>query len=72
MFFLKMQKKNVYWNEKRKFDESIAEKPKLKRQNQPGKGLKALTPKQILSGLPISLAQLKVENNSQKLKNEIR
>ena len=56
MFFLKMQKKNVYWNEKRKFDESIAEKPKLKRQNQPGKGLKALTPKQILSGLPISLA----------------
>ena len=31
-----------------------------------------LTPYQKLSRLPISLAQLKVGNNSQKLKNEIR
>ena len=37
-----------------------------------GHGLKILTPQQILSRLPISLAQLKVGNNSQNLKNEIR
>ena len=36
------------------------------------KDLKILTPNQILSRLPISLAQLKVRNNSEKLKNEIR
>ena len=43
--------------------------------NQPeqkGKGLKILTPNQMLSRLPISLAQLKAGNNSEKLKNEIR
>ena len=37
-----------------------------------GKGYKILTPKQVLSRLPISLAQLKVGNNSEKLQNEIR
>ena len=37
-----------------------------------GKGLKILTPNQMLSRLPIFLAQLKVGNNSEKLKNEIR
>ena len=36
-----------------------------------GKGLKILTPQQMLSRLPISLAQLKAGNNSEKLKNEI-
>ena len=40
--------------------------------NQPGKGLKILTPDQMLSRLSISLSQLKAGNNSQKLKNEIR
>ena len=35
-------------------------------------GLKILTPNQILGRLPISLAQLKEGNNSEKLKNEIR
>ena len=43
---------------------------KLKQQE--GKGLKILTPNQMLSRLPISLAQLKAGNNSEKLKNEIR
>ena len=42
------------------------------KQNQEGKGLKILTPQQMLSRLPITLAQLKAENNSEKLKNEIR
>ena len=40
--------------------------------NQSGQGLKILTPNQMLSRLPISLAQLKAGNNSEKLKNEIR
>ena len=40
--------------------------------NQSGKGSKILTPYQMLSRLPISLAQLKAGNNSEKLKNEIR
>ena len=48
-------------------EESAAE-----RRNQPGKGLKILTTGQMLSRLPISLAQLKAGNNSQKLKTEIR
>ena len=37
-----------------------------------GKGLKILTPKQMLQRLPIALAQVKAGNNSQSLLNEIR
>ena len=37
-----------------------------------GDGLKILTPNQMLSRLPITLAQLKAGNNSEKLKNKIR
>ena len=39
---------------------------------QKGKGLKILIPKQMITRLPILLAQLKAGNNSQKLRNEIR
>ena len=39
---------------------------------QSGQGLKILTPSQILSKLPISLAQLNAENSLERLKNEIR
>ena len=39
---------------------------------QSGQGLKILTPNHMLSRLPISLAQLKARNNSEKHKNEIR
>ena len=39
---------------------------------QQGSGLKILTPNQMLSRLPITLAQLKAGNNSEKFKNEIR
>ena len=35
-------------------------------------GLKILTPNQMLTRLPISLAQLNAGNNSENLKNEIR
>ena len=45
---------------------------KFNKQNQQGQGLKILMPDQMLSRLPISLAQLKARNNSQKLKNKIR
>ena len=41
-------------------------------EQQEGKGLKILTPSQMLCRLPISLAQLKAGNNSEKLKKEIR
>ena len=36
------------------------------------KGLKILTPNEMLCRLPISLAQLKAGNNSEKLKNRIK
>ena len=45
---------------------------KFNKQNQEGQGLKILAPNQMFSRLPISLAKLKAENNSEKLKNEIR
>ena len=48
-------------------EESAEQRRKYK-----GHGLKILTPQQMLSRLPISLAHLKAGNNSQKLKNETR
>ena len=53
-----------------KIVEKILEFDQLKQQQ--GHVLKILTPNQMLSRLPISLAQLKAGNNSEKLKNEIR
>ena len=44
----------------------------LNNKKQLGIGLKMLIPNQMLSRLPITLAQLKAGNNSEKLKNEIR
>ena len=41
-------------------------------QTKSGEGLKILTTAQMLSILPITLAQLKAGNNYEKLKNEIR
>ena len=48
------------------YEESAAQR------NQQGKGLKILTPNQMLSRLPISLAQIKARNNFEKLKNKAR
>ena len=45
---------------------------KSNKQKQEGEGLKILTPRQMLSRLPIYLAQLGAENNSKGLKNERR
>ena len=41
-------------------------------QKQQGKGLKIITPKQMLSRLPVLLSEIHAGNNSAKLKNEIR
>ena len=52
--------------------EIVKEILNFNKQNQKGQGLKILIPSQMLSRLPITLAQLKAGNNSEKLKNEIR
>ena len=49
-----------------------SEKSAGQRRIKKGQGLKILTPDQMLSRLPITLAQLKAGNTSEKLKNEIR
>ena len=49
-----------------------SEEPAEQNKKQRGVGLKILTPNQMLSRLSITLAQLKAENNSQKLIKEIR
>ena len=50
----------------------ILEAKRLAREDQVGKGLKILTPNQMLKRLPIALAQVKAGNNSEGLLNEIR
>ena len=76
----KMQKifKNVPENKTFKIKENekvtdIVERIlELNSKKQLGLRLKILTPNQMLSRLPITLAQLKAGNSSEKLKNEIR
>ena len=69
--------KNVPKNDKLKIKENekiidIVERTlELNSENQLGKGLKILTPNQMLSRLPIFLAQLNAGYNSEKLKNEL-
>ena len=50
----------------------ILEAKSLAKEDQEGKGLKILTPNQMLKRLPIALAQVKAGNNSEILLNEIR
>ena len=50
----------------------ILEAKRLAKEEQEGKGLKILTPNQMLKILPIALAQVKAGNNSESLLNEIR
>ena len=74
---LKNETENMNEEEK-EFDEPneivdiVEEILEFNKQNQQGQGLKILTPDQMLSRLPITLAQLKAGNNSEKLINEIR
>ena len=46
--------------------------PEGEKEVKEGKGLNFLTPNKLLTSLPILLGQIKTENNSYKLKNEIR
>ena len=48
---------DVYQDKETEYEESIAERAKMRIQNQEGQVLKILTPQQMLSRLPISLAQ---------------
>ena len=50
----------------------ILEARRLAIEEQKGKGLKILTPNQMLKRLPIALAQIKPGNHSESLLNEIR
>ena len=57
----------------RDFTEMLSDANYDAKQNETkGKGLKILTPKQMLQRLPIALAQVKAGNNSENLLNEIR
>ena len=69
---LKKEIKEMSKEEKPKKIVDIVEKILEFNEQQEKKGSKILTPNQMLSRLLISLAQLQAENNSQKLKNEIR
>ena len=66
---MKKKKKN---EQPAKIIKIVEEMLEFNEQNQSGKGLKILTTNQMLSRLPILLAQLKAGNNSEKRKNEIR
>ena len=63
--------KKILENENKKkvnIDEKILDFNK----QQKGKGIKILTPKQMLQRLLIALAQVKLDNTSEKVLNEIR
>ena len=54
------------------FDEYVLRASEARRQAKKGTGLKILTPNQMLKRLPIALAQIKADNFSESLLNEIR
>ena len=68
----KMSKEETENEKPDKIVEIVEKIHRFNEQKQKGQGIKILTPNQMLSRLPISLAQLKAGNNSNKLKNEIR
>ena len=65
-----MSEKNK--EESNKILKIVEEIIKFNNQKQSAEGIKILTPNQMLSRLPISLAQLEAGNSSNKRKNEIR
>ena len=54
------------------FDEYTSRASEARRQAKQGRGLKILTPNQMLKRLPIALARIKAGNNSESSLNEIR
>ena len=71
---VKKMTENVYKNEGKKILRIINKilDFNFNEQKQKGQGIKILTLNQMLSRLPIYLAQLKAGSNSEKLKNEIK
>ena len=71
---VKKMTENVYKNEGKKILRIINKilDFNFNEQKQKGQGIKILTLSQILSRLPIYLAQLKAGSNPEKLKNEIK
>ena len=70
---------NIFYNARenaiqfiKDYGSMILEARSLAIEEQKGKGLKILTPNQMLKRLPIALAQIKAGNNSESLLNEIR
>ena len=68
---VKISPKDAMFEENEKIIDIVEKILELNSEKQHGLGLKILTPNQMLSRLPITLAQLKAGNNSEKLKNEI-
>ena len=68
----KMSEKEIETEKPDNIAKIVEEIRKFNKQYQEGKGVKILAPNQMLSRLPISLAQFEAGNNSEKPKNEIR
>ena len=60
------------FNNSVKIRSEAIDRSKQNETKQGGTGLKILTSKQMLQKLPIALAQVKLDNNSENLLNEIR
>ena len=67
-----INRKETFKNENLEKLIEIVEKIRDFNKQQKGKGIKILTPKQMLQRLPITLAQVKAANTSENLLNEIR
>ena len=65
-------KKEIPGNENPSKTVDIVEKILYFNKQQKVKGIKILTPKQMFQRLPIALAQVKADNTSEDLLNEIR
>ena len=70
---------NIFYNARengiqfiKDYGSMILEARSLAIEEQKGKGLKILTPNQMLKRLPVALAQIKAGNNSESLLNGIR
>ena len=60
------------FNNSVKIRSEAIDRSKQNETKQGGTGLKILTSKQMLQKLPIALAQVKLDNNSENLLNEIK
>ena len=68
----KMSEEEIENEQPDKILKIVEEIPEFNKQNRLRRGLNILTPDQMLSRSPITLAQLNAGNNSEELKNGIR